>query len=174
MRRVSLVLVVVVFGPLVAWGFSTGAQEATPAPFATPGPGEFAVAPGQIGRDLAAGQLDALPQTPAFIAISRITSAPGSVFTGVPDNPSAALILVESGHGTWRLQAPVTITRTTGPEPVAAGAAFTLGPGESFVWPPLVAGEFRIEGPEPAVTLVAYLAPVGDEGATPLPGTPAP
>src|SRR5262245_39276516 len=81
MRRVSLVLFVFVLGSLGAWGSHAGAQEATPAPFATPGPGEFAVAPGQIGRDLAAGQLDALPQTPAFIALSRITSAPGSVFT---------------------------------------------------------------------------------------------
>src|SRR5689334_3198243 len=81
MRRVVLVLFICAFGWLVAWGVSAGAQEATPTALAIPGPGEFAVAPGQIGRDLAAGQLAALPPTPAFIALSRITSAPGSVFT---------------------------------------------------------------------------------------------
>ena len=175
MRQYSVLLsVVMVVGSLAIWGFRAHAQEATPKPFATPGPGEFALAPGQIGRDLAAGQLAELPPAPVFIAIARITIAPGSVLTLPADNPSAALILVESGAGTWRLEGPVTITRTTGPEEVAAGTEFTLGPGESFVWPPNVAGESPNNGPEPAVILTAYLAPAGQVAATRGTGTPAP
>ena len=58
----------------------------------------------------------------------------------------------------------MTVTRATGPEEVAAGTEFTLGPGESFVWPANVAGELRNDGPEPAVNLVAFLAPAGRRG----------
>ena len=55
-----------------------------------------------------------------------------------------------------------------------AGTEFTLGAGESFVWPPFVAGELRNDGPEPALTLLAYLAPAEAEATTPAAGTPAP
>jgi hypothetical protein len=111
---------------------------------------------------------------PAFIAIYRFTNAPGSVYTSSADDPGIALITVESGAPTWRLEKSVTITRTTGPEDVAAGTDFTLGPGESFVWPGYVAGELRNDGPEPAVTLVAFLAPAQVEMATPAASTPTP
>ena len=81
---------------------------------------------------------------------------------------------MESGEVTVRLEGAVTVTRATGPEEVAAGTAFTLGPGESFVWPANVHGEVRNDGQEPAVTLVTYLAPAEGEAATPMAGTPTP
>jgi quercetin dioxygenase-like cupin family protein len=173
MRRFVLllsVIVVVLFGSFVAWGSGATAQ----APFATPGPGEFEIAPGQIGRELAAGLLEEPPAAPVYLALLRFTTEPGSVFTTPTEDPTAALILVESGEVTVRLEGPVMITRTTGPEEAAAGTDFTLGPGESFLWPPHVAGEIRNDGQESVVTLVAFLAPAEDEAATPLAGTPTP
>ena len=105
----------------------------------------------------------------------RVTVAPGSVFNGPADDPSVGLNLIESGELTARIEAAVTVTRATGPEDVAAGTEFTLGPGESFIWPPNVAGELRNDGPEPVVQLVAFLAPAAEgAAATPMAGTPAP
>lgn len=169
MRRfiVSLsVIVVVLVGSVVAWGADTRAQE----PFATPGPGEFELVPGQIGHELASGLLAEPPAAPVYLALLRFTSEPGSVVTTPTEDPTAALILVESGEVTVRLQEPVVITRTTGSEEAAAETDFTLGPGESFVWPPHVASELRIDGQEPAVTLVAFLAPAEGAAATPEAG----
>jgi mannose-6-phosphate isomerase-like protein (cupin superfamily) len=168
MRRVSLVLFVVLFGALAVWVRSTAAQE----PFATPGPGEFELVPGQIGRELASGLVPEPPAGPVYFGLLHITVAPGSVFNGTADDASVGLNLVESGELTLRLEAAVTVTRTTGPEEVAAGTEFTLGPGESFIWPPNVAGELRNDGSEPAVQLLAFLAPAEGEAATPMAGTP--
>jgi len=172
MRRfiVSLsVALVVLFGLFVAWGPGARAQE----PFATPGPGEFELVPGQIGRELAGGLVPEPPAGPVYFGLLHINVAPGSVFTA-PADLSVGLNLVESGELTIRLEAAVTITRTTGPEEVAAGTEFTLGPGESFIWPPNVAGELRNDGPEPAVQLLAFLFPTEEEVATPMAGTPTP
>ena len=169
MRRVSLVLsAVVLFGSRAVWSFSAHAQE----PFATPGPGEFELAPGQIGRELTSGRLEEPPAGPLHVALLRVTSEPGSVVTSPADDPTAALVLVESGELTVRLEAPVTISRTTGPEEVPAGTDFTLGPGESFLFAPNVAGEVRNDGQEPAVTLVAFLASAEEweAAATPMAG----
>jgi hypothetical protein len=154
----------------VVWDSGASAQE----PFATPGPGEFELVPGQIGRELAGGLVPEPPTGPLYFGLLRITVAPGSVFTGPADDPSVGLNLVESGELTLRMEAAVTVTRATGPEEVAAGTEFTLGPGESFIWPPNVAGELRNDGPEPAVQLLAYLFPTEEEAATPMAGTPAP
>lgn len=132
MRRLtvslSLVLVMLV-GLFVAWGSGARAQE----PFATPGPGEFELIPGQIGRELAGGLTPEPPAGPVYFGLLHITVAPGSVFSGPADDPSVGLNLVESGELTLRLEAAVTVTRATGPEGVAAGTEFTLGPGESFI-----------------------------------------
>ncbi|MCD6056999.1 MAG: hypothetical protein K0Q89_529 [Thermomicrobiales bacterium] len=173
MRRftVSLsVIVIMLFGLFVAWGSGTSAQE----PFATPRPGEFELVPGQIGRELASGLVPEPPAGPVYFGLLHITVAPGSVFTGPADDPSVGLNLVESGELTLRLEAAVTVNRASGPEEVAAGTEFTLGPGESFIWPPNVAGELRNDGPEPVVQLLAFLAPAEEAAATPLVGTPAP
>ena len=176
MRRfvvsVSLALVVLL-GLVATIGRSTYAQET----FSTPGPGEFQLAPGQIGRELTSGRFEKPPAGPLHMGLLRITNEPGSVSSGGgPDDPTGALVLVESGEVTVRLEEPATITRTTGPEEVPAGTDFTLGPGESFVWEPFVVGEVRNEGQEPAVTFAAFLAPVDwvFEESTPIAGTPTP
>ena len=91
MRRftVSLsVIVIVLLGSVVAWGSGTSAQE----PFATPGPGEFRLVPGQIGRELASGLVPEPPAGPVYFGLLRITVAPGSVFTGPADDPRSASI----------------------------------------------------------------------------------
>jgi hypothetical protein len=176
MRRlivsVSLALVVLL-GLVATMGRSTTAQEA----FATPGPDEFLLAPGQIGRELTSGRFEKPPAGPLHMGLLRITSEPGSVSSGGgPDDPTGALVLVESGALTVRLEEPATITRTTGQEEVPANTDFTLGPGESFVWEPFVVGETRNDGQEPAVTFVGFLAPADwvFEEPTPLSGTPTP
>src|SRR5215211_1282676 len=172
MRRLSLllsVIVVVLCGSFVAWGSVASAQE----PFATPGPGEFELVPGQIGRELAGGLVPEPPAGPIFFGLVRINVASGSVFAA-PADLSVGLNLVESGELTARIEAPVTVTRATGPEEVAAGTEFTLGPGESFIWLPNVAGALRTDGPEPAVQLLAFLFQTQEEAATPLAGTPVP
>ena len=168
----SSLVFIVLFGLVAMMGRRTHAQE----PFATPGAGEFELVPGQIGRELTSGRLEEPPSGPLHLGLLRFTSYPGSVLTTPEDDPTAALILVESGEVTLRLEGAVTITRTTGPEEVAAGTEITLGPGESFVWAPYVAGELRIDGQEPAVTLVAFLAPAvwEFEESTPTAGTPTP
>ena len=63
---------------------------------------------------------------PLQLELLRFTNYPGSVFTTPEDDPTAALILVESGEVTVRLAGPVTITHTTGSEEVAAETEFTL------------------------------------------------
>lgn len=176
MRRfiVCLSLALVVMLSLVATsGWSTNAQEA----FSTPGPTEFELAPGQIGREVASGRFKEPPAGPLHMGLLRVTNDPGSVSRGGgPDDPTGALILVESGTVTVRLEAPSTIPRTVGPEEVPADTDFTLGPGEAFVWEPFVVGEIRNDGQEPAVTFAAFLAPAdwAFEESTPTAGTPAP
>jgi hypothetical protein len=111
------------------------------------------------------------------MGLLRVTNDPGSVSSGGgPDDPTGVLILVESGTLTAHIEAPVTVTRTTGTEEVAAGIEFTVGPGESFVWEPFVVGEIRNDGQEPAVSFAAFLAPADweFEEATPMAGTPTP
>jgi hypothetical protein len=176
MRRfivsVSLAFVVLL-GLVAAMGRSGNAQEA----FSTPGPDEFFLAPGQIGRELASGRFEEPPAGPLHMGLLRVTNDPGSVSSGGgPDDPTGALILVESGTLTVRLEEPATMTRTTGPEAVPANTDFTLGPGESFVWEPFVVGETRNDGQEPVVTLVGFLAPADwvFEEPTPMAGSPTP
>ena len=165
--------VVVLLGLVATMGRSTNAQES----FATPGPDEFELAPGQIGRELASGRFEEPPAGPLHMGLLRVTSDPGSVSSGGgPDDPTGALILVESGAVTVRLEEPATITRATGPEKAPANTDFILGPGESFVWEPFVVGEIRNDGQEPAVTFAAFLAPADweFEESTPMAGSPTP
>jgi hypothetical protein len=110
MRRFVLrlsIIVVVLGGSFVAWGSGATAQAA----FATPGPGEFELVPGQIGRELAGGLVPEPPAGPVYFGLLRITVAPGSVFTGPADDPSVGLNRVESGELTLRLEAAVTVNR---------------------------------------------------------------
>ena len=176
MRRLIICLslaLVVLLGLVATMGRSTNAQET----FSTPGPDEFQLAPGQIGRELTSGRFEKPPAGPLHMGLLRITNEPGSVSRGGgPDDPTGALVLVESGQVTVLLEEPAMITRSTGLEEVPANTEFTLGPGESFVWEPFVVGEVRNDGQESAVTFAAFLAPADweFEESTPTAGTPTP
>ncbi|MDQ3692613.1 MAG: cupin domain-containing protein [Chloroflexota bacterium] len=117
-----------------------------------------------------------LPAAPADFVLVR--------FTIEPDDPSVALASVESRALTARVEAPIHVTRAaliaafatpgageevTGPEEVAAGTEFTLEAGDSAFFPPNVEGEIRNDGEEPAVALVAIVAPPEAAGGTPTP-----
>ena len=54
-------------------------------------------------------------------------------------------------------------------ERVPVGTDATLGPGDSFVFPPFVAGEWRNASSEPVVFTVVLIAPAGEGAATPTP-----
>ena len=182
MRRFSVlisVLVAVLAGLLVAGRVAnTVAQEGTP-------PAEEEFFEGLTFEPLGFGTAEELPAAPAEIALFRFGVDPGAGFPIEEDDPTVALVVVESGAVTFRVEAPVRVTRaatiaafaTPGaeegaiptPEEVAAGTEFTLEAGDSAVFPPNVPGEVRNDGAERAVGLVALIAPPEEAAATPVP-----
>ena len=162
------------------------AQEATP-------PAEEEFPPEGVGFfPLGFGTAEELPAAPADLVLVRFTLEPGASIPADAGDPSAALVYVEAGALTVRVDAPVRVTRaaviaafaTPGAEPegppmpeeVAAGTAFTLAAGDSVVLPPNVAAELRNDGQERVVGLAAIVAPpeMGGEAGTPAAATPAP
>ncbi len=168
MRRLSI-LASVVAAVLAGWVLvgrpvvETVAQEGTPA-------AEEMLPPGVAAAFLAGGPIAELPQRPGYLVLVRLTLEPGAVLPGEPDDPTFALIYVESGTVTVRGEAALAVARATpgadfpAEEELAAGTEFTLGSGDSFVAPPNVAGEVRNDGSAPAV-LLAGLAVPAEEGA---------
>ncbi len=163
MRRTSFLLsvaVVALLGLLAAarLGPVSVAQEGTPPP------GGFEIAPGVTAEALAfaAGQEEP--------SLYRLTFAPGVTYLVAP-SPAINLVYGEAGALIFTLDAPVTVTRagaTDMPgEAVAADTAFTLAAGDYAVLPPLVSGEVRNEGQEPASAVAAAIVPSG--AATPAP-----
>ncbi len=126
------------------------AQEATP---------EAMEEPAGVSIELvAAGAAETLPPAPALLAIFRAEFEPGAVFQFPADDPDTGLFVVESGVMTASSTVPVVVTRGGDPEDtevMAAETTFTLEPGDSFVNPPNSGGEFRNDGEEPVVLLVA-------------------
>ena len=172
MRRVSAFVSIVALVLLggVALGVRPGAaQEATPT-------GDE-MAPGVAAAFLAGGPTAELPQRPGFLVLVRLTLEPGAVESADPDDPTFALIYVESGTVTLRAEAALPVARATpggefpAEEELAAGTELILGPGDSFAGPPNVAGELRNDGDTPAVLLAALAVPA-EMGAPE--GTPAP
>jgi hypothetical protein len=164
MRRLAfLVALAIVLGSAGVAGapWMARAQEATPEGM-TPVEGvsllPLAVAPGMD-----------LPPSPATVGLTRYEIAPGASQVSDASDPALALVYQESGTGTLRLEAPTVVTRgaTGEQEDIPANTDFTLEPGDSFAWPPFVAGEARNEGDEPAVALVVVIVP--DTVATPNP-----
>ncbi len=161
----AAVLVLAAVGPVAA-------QVATPQAEA-----EGVVLPaGVTAERLAAGPAEPLPPEPVVLELVRFTFAPGAVLQLPAESPSLALLYVEAGALTARVAAPVMITRAapigtpSTPEAIAAGTAFTAGPGDSFVGPPHVAVEARNDGADPLVLLMAVLEPAaGMPAATPAP-----
>ena len=184
MRRlavlVSVIALVLLGLVLTDRAHTTTAQDATP-----PSDEEFA---GVSFAPIAFGTTTELPAAPADLILIRVTLEPGAVLPGSVEDPEAVLISVESGTLTLRAEEPVTVFRAATiaafatpfaieqvpPEEVAAGTEFTLSQGDSFLYPPNVAGELRNDGTEPVVALVALVAPAEtDEDGTPAAGTPA-
>ena len=89
MRRFIIFLslaLIVLLGLVATMGRSTYAQES----FSTPGPDEFELAPGQIGRELTSGRFEKPPEGPLHMGLLRVTNDPGSVSSGGgPTTPRA-------------------------------------------------------------------------------------
>lgn len=186
MRRVSVllsVLVVALLGLVGAFAATGGviAQEGTPPAE------EFAPPEGVRFEPLAFGRAETLPSAPAELALVRFGLDPGAGFPIEAGDPSIALAYVESGTFTFRMEGPIQVIRgaamaemtaafaTPGAEPaepepeeIPAGTEFTLGPGDSALFPPNVAGEVRNDGQERAVALITFVGPEPtDTEATP-------
>ena len=143
----------------------TFAQEATPSAPMFP--------PGVTAQPLAVGPGLPLPST-ADLVLVRLTIAPGTTLPNDPNDPSLALVYVESGTLTLHFTTPLTITRAAAmatlatpeaafpaPEQVAAGATAKLAVGDSVIAPPNAGGDVRNEGNVPVVLLAAIVAPSG-------------
>ena len=175
MRRLSI-LVLVIAAVLAGWvalgrpAVGTVAQEGTPA-------AEEMLPPGVAAAFLAGGPIAELPQRPGYLVLVRLTVEPGAVLPADPNDPTFALIYVESGTLTVRAEAALPIARATPgaefpvEEELAAGTELTLGPGDSFVVPPNVHGELRNDGAAPAVLLMGLAVPAeaGAPAGTPMP-----
>ena len=126
---------------------STGAQESTPAAETT-------------GVEIAPGvTFDLLPSSEDPPSLYRLRFAPGASLAFV-DDPAISLVYVESGGLSLELDAAVSDARpeaANGNE--AADSALALSKGDYFVLPPLVAGEIRNEGQEPAAIVIAAITP---------------
>lgn len=168
MRRIEILTVVCALFLVgaVAGSRLTGsaiAQDATPA------------APQPAFDPLAFAVVEELPPSPGVVGLLRLTFPSGAVLPLEEGDPSLALVYVESGIVTVRINAPVTVSRAPDqgtPEStqqvIAAGTEFTAGPGDSFVSPAVVAGEARNDGTEPVVVLAAIVEPAPSaESATP-------
>jgi mannose-6-phosphate isomerase-like protein (cupin superfamily) len=161
-------LMIILVGLLGAgYGIGTIAHEGTPASDMTAG--------GVIFEPLAFGSVATVPAAPASFQLARARIEPGGHISVPANGPGLALFYVESGTLTCSattstnvMRAAMLATPEVQPfEEVAAGTEFTVGPGDSFIGLPNAGGEFRNEGAEDVVLLVADLHP---ETA----GTPAP
>ncbi len=127
--------------------------------------------------------------SPAVLEVARSEFEPGAGFPFFPGDPTGALVIVESGSLTARveeqswsisrgaaLQAAMTSAEAGGDlasaaEEIAAGAEGTLQAGDVAFVPGGVSGEVRNDGDESASALLVLIAPSGV--ASPA-GTPAP
>ena len=172
MRRGSIVALLIMLA--IAAGFLGNTNPSTLAQDATPPPGELQ---GVNVRAVATGSLEVLAPGTAFMSLGRIGLEPGAAVPFDPTDPSAVLIYMASGELTFQVEAPMTIARRgapgtpvpTEPEAVEANTAFTMREGDSALFPPLLAGEVRNEGTEPASAWLVNLAVITDAPATPTP-----
>ncbi len=180
MRRV-LILISVVAVVLFGFAVTSRLPAITVAQEGTPPAGEFPLPEGVTFEPLGFGTAEELPAAPASVELFRFTVGPGARIPIEEDDPALALVYVEAGTLTFRVEAPIQVTRASmlatpgagaGPEEVAAGTEFTLEAGDSAVFPPNVPGEVRNDGSEPAVGLATVIAPITEGAATPAAATP--
>jgi quercetin dioxygenase-like cupin family protein len=172
---IGLRILIVAFG---AAGLILAAGRSIAAQTATPQAGTGVELPAGVTRqNLAVGSAAPLLPGPSTIELVRFIFAPGAVVALPEASPSLALVYVESGTLSVRIDAPVTLTRAAAngsseePEAIPAGTPFTAEAGDFFVGPPHVAVEARNDGSEPLALLMAVLEPAP---ATAAPATPAP
>ena len=166
-RAMLLAIVMLVGASVVGWGGAI-AQEATPAP-------ATGLPEGVTPEFIAYGPAQVLPQAPADIAVFRLTLDPGSSLPSVEVDPIGSFIIVETGKVAITVEnVDLTVGRLPATgfpsaddfETVPAGTEVTLMQGDSLYVPPLVAGELRNDGQEPAVLLVVNISPIpGGTGA---------
>jgi hypothetical protein len=144
------------------------AQEATPAPGELP--------EGVTARTVASGSIEVTAPSTAFLSLGRLTLEPGAVITFDPTDPAGVLVYAASGELTFRVEADTPVARrvdvgTPVPEPeqVPANTEFTLSEGDSAFFPPLLTGEVRNDGAEPASAWVVNVAHFTVADATPTP-----
>jgi len=183
MRRtsipVSVLAAVLLLGALAFAGLRPAvAQDATPA-------AEDFAPEGVTFVPLSFGSADQLPATPADFFLARAGFEPGAGFPIEADDPSVTLVSMESGVLTFRVEAPISVTRAAtiaafatpgvdentvpGPEAIAAGTEFTMTTGDSAIFPANVPGEVRNDGAETAVALLAIIEPLSGGGAAASP-----
>jgi hypothetical protein len=127
---------------------STGAQESTPTAEA-------------IGVEIGPGvTFDLMPASEDPPSLYRLRFAPGATLSFV-DDPAISLVYVESGTLSLELNAAISDARpeASSAEETDAGSALQLSEGDYLVLPPLVAGEIRNEGQEPAAIVIAAITP---------------
>jgi quercetin dioxygenase-like cupin family protein len=112
----------------------------------------------------------------ADVLVTRVTLGPGTRSASNANDPTVAVLLVESGTFTIEIDAPLTVTRAaTFSEALAAaensgdfsGVAETIAPGEEVTLqagdvayiPANMRGEIRNDGQIPAVALGFLAAP---------------
>jgi hypothetical protein len=135
----------------------TSAQESTPA---------------ATGVEISPGvTFELMPASEDPPSLYRLRFAPGATLSFV-DDPAISLVYVESGALSLQLNAAVSDARpdASSEDEKDADTALTLGRGDYFVLPPLVAGEMRNEGQEPVSIVIAAISP-GPIPATAI-GTP--
>jgi hypothetical protein len=180
MHRVWLLLALLAgTGLVLPLAPPVAAQDATPAveDFAPEG---ITYEPVAFARGLA------LPGT-NDLSLDRITFEPEAGFTIDAGDPQYALVVVERGEFTIRLEGPLQVTRgsaletameemLTGGEfapataEIAAGQEVTLRAGDAALFPPNAGGEVGNTGQDAAVVLVAFVGPPAAMTA----GTPTP
>jgi hypothetical protein len=109
-----------------------------------------------------------LPASEDPPSLYRLAFKPGATLYFAGD-PAISLVLVESGASALNMNAAVSDARVA--TPAGDASALLMDQGDYFVLPPLVAGEIRNTGEEPAAILIAAITP----GQFPVvSGTPVP
>jgi hypothetical protein len=163
MRHFTIVLlsIVIAAGGLLQGGHHVVAQETTPVPGADDGSGGVTVE--LLGGDTT----NQLPTTPATVYLARITLEPGASLPAEAEDPSIALIVIESGAVAITMDASIVVQHpavdgepgTESSEEVPAGQPFMMNAGDSALFPPNVGGELRNGGRRVTVLLAVLIGP---------------
>jgi hypothetical protein len=166
-RALHVVAVVMMIGiGAIAPLSSAVAQDATPE-------GDSMTEEGVTFEPLGFADGVKLPSPGSLIAV-RVTIEPGAVSSFDDTDPTSAMLIVESGTFTAKLEAALSVSRSGAPfgesEEIAVGDETLLAAGDVVFIPGSVAGEIRNDGAEPAVGTAFLIVP---GGLSALEATPA-